>query len=107
MINFQCDHIISEKLGGTTDIENLAFCCIYCNLHKGPNISSYSGNPPKNTPLFNPRINSWNDHFFYTEDGELHATSDIGIGTIHVLKINAVDRIIDRKFLFRNGWMQK
>lgn len=106
IIKFQCDHIISEKLGGETRADNLAFCCPFCNLYKGPNISSFSGVPPRNTPLFNPRLDDWKDHFFYTEDGELHSNTDIGKGTIFVLNINSVDRIIDRKLLFQNGWMR-
>ena len=36
---FQADHIIAEQHGGETLIENLAWSCLHCNKHKGPNIA--------------------------------------------------------------------
>lgn len=106
MVVFQFDHIISEKLGGFTNEINLAYSCPDCNRFKGSNISSYTGSPPKNTPLYNPRSDHWNDHFFYTEDGNLHAKSVTGEGTIFVLGINLTDRIKDRAYLFQSGLMK-
>src|SRR5947208_3517637 len=35
----QIDHIISEKHGGTTDADNLAYACAPCNRTKGSNIA--------------------------------------------------------------------
>ena len=31
----QVDHIVSEKHGGLTVEENLAYACAFCNRHKG------------------------------------------------------------------------
>lgn len=31
----EVDHIISEKHGGPTDADNLAFACVFCNQAKG------------------------------------------------------------------------
>lgn len=31
----EVDHVIAEKHGGATDIDNLAFACWRCNRHKG------------------------------------------------------------------------
>lgn len=102
----QFDHIISEKLGGDTHEDNLAYCCILCNRHKGSNISSYAGSPRKNIPLFNPRIDVWEEHFYYTDDGNLNSKTDAGQGTIFVLKINESDRVKDRKIFFEDGFME-
>src|SRR3989442_15937209 len=31
---FTVDHIIPESKGGTSDFENLCFCCFWCNNYK-------------------------------------------------------------------------
>jgi 5-methylcytosine-specific restriction endonuclease McrA len=36
---FQIDHILAEKHGGLTIVENLAYCCLHCNAFEGPNIA--------------------------------------------------------------------
>jgi 5-methylcytosine-specific restriction endonuclease McrA len=36
----EADHIISEKHGGGTDDENLAYACVCCNQAKGSDIGS-------------------------------------------------------------------
>jgi 5-methylcytosine-specific restriction endonuclease McrA len=36
----EVDHIISEKHGGATDAENLAYACAFCNRAKGSDIGS-------------------------------------------------------------------
>lgn len=45
------DHIISLKHGGTTDADNLAYACVFCNRFKGSDIGSIVGKP-KNLPGF-------------------------------------------------------
>jgi 5-methylcytosine-specific restriction endonuclease McrA len=36
----EVDHIISQKHGGRTAEENLAFACFHCNRHKGSDLGS-------------------------------------------------------------------
>ena len=36
----EVDHIISEKHGGPTEAENLAYACAFCNRAKGSGIGS-------------------------------------------------------------------
>ena len=36
----QMDHIISEKHGGPTEVDNLAYACVFCNRAKGSDIGS-------------------------------------------------------------------
>ena len=36
----EVDHIISEKHGGATQLDNLAYACTFCNRHKGSDIGS-------------------------------------------------------------------
>jgi hypothetical protein len=54
--------IISQKHGGLTDINNLAFACSICNLRKGSDIASLTHNGML-IRLFNPRTDIWTDHF--------------------------------------------
>lgn len=37
---FQVEHIISRKHGGSSELENLALACVFCNLYKGSDIAS-------------------------------------------------------------------
>ena len=41
---FQLDHIIAEKHGGPTTLENLSWSCLDCNSFKGPNIAGRDAN---------------------------------------------------------------
>ena len=37
---FQVEHIISRKHGGSSELENLALACVFCNRYKGSDIAS-------------------------------------------------------------------
>lgn len=105
-MRYEIDHIISEKHGGSSTEDNLAYCCRFCNSAKGPIISSLSGNPKRLLPLFNPRKDTWADHFRYHEDGIAEAYSLIGEGTIKILNLND-PRMIERRASFiRDGVLQ-
>ena len=43
----QVDHIISEKHGGSTHEDNLAYACTYCNRNKGSDIGSIVWQPQR------------------------------------------------------------
>jgi hypothetical protein len=45
--------------------------------------------------LFNPRIDIWNEHF-EIENGFIYAKTNIAQATVKVLKMNEIDRIIER-----------
>jgi len=49
-------HIISEKHGGATDTENLAYACAFCNRAKGSDIGSIVPRTGRFVRFFNPRI---------------------------------------------------
>ena len=57
---FQVDHIIAQQHGGETVIENLAWSCLHCNKHKGPNIAGIDPVSGQLVPLFHPRNNIGN-----------------------------------------------
>ena len=94
----EVDHIISEKHGGPTDAENLAYACTFCNRAKGSDIGSMVLQTGAFVRFFNPRTDRWAEHF--TLDGVLIlAHSDIGEVTARILEFNHSDRLLERQVL--------
>ena len=60
---FHVEHIIARQHGGTTEADNLALACSFCNLHKGPNIAALDNDTGQLVSLFHPRCDRWADHF--------------------------------------------
>ena len=57
------DHIVAKQHGGPTSAANLALCCGRCNSHKGPNVAGIDPQTRFLARLFNPRLDTWSDHF--------------------------------------------
>ena len=94
----EVDHIISEKHGGATDAENLAYACAFCNRAKGSDIGSIVPGTGRFVRFFNPRTDRWAEHF--TLDGVTIAPlSDIGEVTSRILAFNDSDRLLERQTL--------
>lgn len=91
----EADHIIAEKHLGKTILHNLACACLECNRHKGSNIASIDPENGSLTPLFNPRSQLWIEHFRW-DDGIIVPLTAIGRVTVHVLELNAPDRVEER-----------
>ncbi|MBI3360310.1 MAG: HNH endonuclease [Chloroflexi bacterium] len=60
---FELEHVIAEKHGGPTDLENLALACPYCNRCKGSDLGSLDPRTNQLTPFFTPRTQQWAEHF--------------------------------------------
>lgn len=101
--SFHVEHIISRQHGGTDRLSNLAFACSWCNWKKGPNIATVLFEEGDLLPLFNPRTQNWNDHF-YVEEGVILARTDIARGTISLLDLNTTELILERKELMEAGY---
>jgi hypothetical protein len=91
----QIDHIIAEKHGGRTHESNLALCCILCNLRKGSDIGTLDPATGQLTPIFNPRSESWREHF-RIDGAEIVGITAIGRATAHFLQFNSIDRLTER-----------
>ena len=100
---FHIEHIISKQHGGTDDLNNLAYSCSWCNWKKGPNIATVLVEGGSLLPLFNPRNQTWSDHF-RVEEGAIIGFSDIAEGTIQLLEMNKAELIIERKELMEAGF---
>jgi HNH endonuclease len=99
---FHVEHIISLKHGGSDDLENLAFACQSCNLHKGSNLSGIDPASSAIVELFHPRQDVWSDHFRFDGPRLVGRTSK-GRATIRVLAMNDPDRVNLRAMLSFRG----
>jgi hypothetical protein len=86
------EHIIAKKHGGGDGIENLAFACMDCNLHKGPNLTGLDPESGEVITLFHPRRQVWSEHFVW-QALLLRGLTPIGRTTIRVLDMNSTERV--------------
>ncbi|MCP4418018.1 MAG: HNH endonuclease [Chloroflexi bacterium] len=96
------DHIIPKKHGGQDNSENLAWACFQCNRFKGSEVAAFDVETGELTPLFNPRLHYWGDHFF-SEAGLIMPKSRIARVTILVLQFNRPIRVSVRAKLIESG----
>jgi hypothetical protein len=96
------EHIIAKQHLGRDDPSNLALACIHCNSHKGPNLTGIDPDSSLIAPLFNPRLDRWQDHF--TMRGAfIVGISPTGRTTVYVLAMNARHRLNVRAELIAQG----
>lgn len=98
----QIDHILPEKHGGKTNLENLALACAYCNRAKGADIGSIAKGTGKFAPFFNPRVDHWFDHF-RMDSIRIQTLTDIGETTARILGFNVPERLWEREALAQCG----
>ncbi len=95
---FEIEHIISEKHGGETALENLALACPFCNRFKGTDLGSLDPETRVLTLFFNPRSQAWQEHFRF--DGTLIVPlTATGRVTVNILQMNHSERIAERERL--------
>jgi 5-methylcytosine-specific restriction endonuclease McrA len=96
LFKHQIDHIISVKHGGTTELDNLAYACFFCNNAKGSDIGTMLLPNRDLIRFYNPRGDNWDDHFELYH-GVIYAKTQIGEATIKILEMNDVDRIMEKQ----------
>ena len=83
---------------------NLAFACAFCNRAKGTDIASLVPGALTLVRLFNPRTDSWDDHFqLDAESLVIEPLTDIGTVTAQLLCLNEIERVLERQALARIG----
>lgn len=87
-VKYQVEHVTARQHGGGDDDHNLALACTHCNLHKGPNLAGLDPLTGSLERLFNPRLQSWDDHFEELPDSIVGITA-CGRATVNVLAMNA------------------
>ena len=86
---FSMEHIIPIILGGNDTLSNLALSCQTCNNHKYNKIKVFDDETQQILPLFNPRKDTWTEHFQWSIDFiNIVPLTDIGRVTIRTLDLN-------------------
>ena len=97
----EVDHIVSEKHGGQTHEDNLAYSCFSCNRNKGSDLGSLM--PGTNTLIrfFTPRQDLWHGHFYLDEPNgmKILPLTEIGVVTARIFGFNEPDRLLERRAL--------
>jgi hypothetical protein len=101
-LTFEVEHIVSEKHGGATSLDNLALACPFCNRAKGSDLASIDPLTQALTPFFNPRTQRWSDHFSLV-GAEVVPLTSVGRVTAIILQFNHPDRLVERERLIRIG----
>ncbi|HEV7225606.1 MAG TPA: HNH endonuclease signature motif containing protein [Pirellulales bacterium] len=94
----QIDHVISEKHGGLTSADNLAYACVFCNRNKGADLGSIAGSSGSYVRFFNPRIDRWSEHFSI-QGARIGPLTEIGEVTVRILELNSAERLLEREAL--------
>jgi hypothetical protein len=89
---FHLEHVIPKSLGGPTSLNNLAWACPGCNLHKAARTQSIDPATDQLVSLFNPRLHAWGEHFQWDEY-HIAPLTDIGRATVAALDLNHERRI--------------
>jgi DNA-directed RNA polymerase subunit RPC12/RpoP len=102
VVQFHIDHIVPRKHGGTDQPKNLALACPHCNVARRDNLSGKDPVTGRTVKLFNPRTQSWRDHF------ELRGAMIVGLTptgrtTVRVCNMNDDDRLEIRRRLHARG----
>jgi hypothetical protein len=96
------DHIIPTQHGGRTKADNLALSCLRCNRRKGPNVGSFDPETGSLVPFYNPRSQTWNDHFRLDGAIILPLTPEARV-TVKIMQLNDEQRVEERKRLMALG----
>jgi exopolyphosphatase/pppGpp-phosphohydrolase len=88
-VPFTLDHVIPLSLGGGTVAENLALACFHCNRRKSSNAKAVDPETNEEVALYNPRLNTWREHFIWSEDNlTIIALTPVGRATVERLDLN-------------------
>jgi len=92
---FTVDHVIPLSKNGKDTIDNLALACFHCNRRKSNHTTAIDSESGNQVALFNPRTNSWSEHFIWSKDGlKIIGLTSTGKATIAKLNLNR-ERIIN------------
>jgi hypothetical protein len=106
MARLEIERIIPLSKGGSNNEFNLWLSCPICNRYKSDKIT---GTDPINNEianLFNPRTQSWNEHFKWSNDGlTILGKTAIGRVTVATLHLDSdLDAIEVRRYWVMAGW---
>ena len=99
------EHIKPHASGGETIRENLWLSCRPCNEFKGVQTEGRDPETGEIVPLFNPRTQSWAEHFAWIENGtQIIGITPTGRVTVNALQMNRPLLIYARRRWVLAGW---
>lgn len=105
MAKLEIEHIIPRVFGGTDDESNLWLSCGLCNRYKGSQTTGIDPNGGTRVPLFNPRTQTWSEHFRWNLEGTLIlGLTPVGRATIEALRLNNELAVEVRRNWVLAGW---
>ncbi len=84
---FHIDHVTPRAAGGPTVASNLALACVSCSLRKWAKQTAIDPDTGEEVPLFDPRTQTWSEHFRWEEERVVPLTST-GRATVAALAMN-------------------
>jgi hypothetical protein len=104
---FEIDHIQPRSRGGTDNLDNLALACQRCNAHHYNFVQGRDPDTLKEVTLFHPRLQIWNQHFSWSQDGcRILGVSETGRATVVRLDLNDEVRGDGEILRARQAWVQ-
>jgi hypothetical protein len=101
-IGCEVDHVVSEKHGGPTEAENLAYACFVCNHRKGSDIASILWRTGELVRSYNPRKDRWAEHL-RLQQARIEPLSPIGEITCQMLRFKDEQSVLERPVLIVAG----
>ena len=99
---FHVEYVIARQHAGGSEMANLAWACSRCNAHKGTNLTAIDPDGTGIVALFNPRKNSWQDHFGL-DAAHIQGLTASGRATVWLLQTNSERRLELRSELIAAG----
>jgi 5-methylcytosine-specific restriction endonuclease McrA len=99
------DHIIPKSAGGSDERDNLAAACYRCNEFKWAKTHATDPANGEVVPLFNPRQQTWAEHFTWTNGGvHIAGLTSTGRATVIALRLNNEYVVESRALWIAQGW---
>lgn len=92
----EVEHIVPPQRGGSDELDNLALACRACNLFKSDSLTAIDPVTAASVRLFDPRTDSWAEHFSASNTGEILGQTEIGRATVERLRFNAALQVAAR-----------
>jgi len=99
---FHVEHIVPRKLGGSGELDNLAWACPGCNLTKASRVTLWDPLTGQEIRMFHLRQDRWTEHFAW-QGYELVGLTPIGRALIDAFTLNHPRRIRIRQVEERFG----
>jgi len=101
----EIDHIIPTAHGGATAENNLWLACSFFNKNKGRLVAAVDPVTGETVRLFDPRRQSWPDHFAWTADSrQIVGLTAVGRATVRTLSLNRPSLRAARRVWAAAGW---